>query len=217
MTEVEKKSKNKDYILAVASSVCKNITYPKKNDYVKAIIDLRSKDDKLINQTYSPEDIRSGISKAIDALIEEGRFMYLLNDEGKKYYVPRNYKYETRQIRDNIYNAIKDNVKIIDRDILIVSYNVCAIKAEPIGDIKIKELFRNCLGNQCFHILKNQTFLYIMLRDRDAKLEIPNEKSKEYMTIKALGSAIRKLYNIQNNISTKKVKAKLPIKNTSAE
>ena len=51
-----------------------------------------------------------------------------------------------------------------------------------------------------------------MLKNRNDKLEIPNEKSDEYIVIKALGQAIKKLYNIQKNIPPKNIKKKLPIK-----
>ena len=214
MTNVEQKSKkNKDYILAVASNVCKTVAYPKKNDYVKAILDEKSKEPEFQNQKLVPEDIRSGVSKAIDNLVLHGDFVCLLNDHGKKYYAPNKGKYKQRKIRDNIHDALKDKIKVVDKDILIVSYNVCAIKIEPIGDVKVKALLEGCLGDKCFHILKNQTLLYIMLKNRNNVLERPNKQSEEYMIIKGLGLAIRKLYNLQNGISTKKGKNKLVKKN----
>ena len=177
------------------------------------MIFLRCSSLRTVGEASSPcFIIRSGISKAIDNLVSTGDFLCMCNEDEKPYYVPNVGKYRQRYYKDNIFNAIKDSIKIVDKDILIVSYNVCAIKAEPIGDVNIKEVFRNCLGDKCFHILKNQTFLYIMLKNRNDKLEIPNEKSDEYIVIKALGQAIKKLYNIQNNIPPKNIKKKLPIK-----
>ena len=205
----EKKKKYKDYIVDVTSNVCKKITYPQKNDYVKAIVEIKNEVDGVQDQPYTTENLRSGISKALDSLVSEGKYLCMKNEAGKLYYVPNCGKYKQRYHKDRIFNDIKDKVTVVDKDILIVSYNVCAIKVAPIGDVKIKKLFEDCLEGYCYHILKNQTFVYITLRSQSELLEIPNEKSDEYVVIKALGQAIRKLYNIQNNIPNKKTKIKL--------
>lgn len=197
LTTKEKSTMNRNYILAVCKKVCHETKYPKKNDYVKEIAIRRTKDENILGEGYKAEDIRSGISRAIDRLVEDGEFICLYG----RYYVPNKGNYKAEHLSLSFYEILKGKVKIVKREILIVSYNMCAVLIEPVGDIQVKELLKKCLGDSCFHILKSKSLLYIMLKEDKDKMIVPDKSSEEFILIKAIGMAIARLYDEQKNNS----------------
>lgn len=204
-------SKYKRFILATAKEFQKNKNHrPRKRDYCTEVV-------KLVNNTpgyekTTEEKARPQISKTIDKM-SQGTSNDLLCLQGK-YYVINNDTYFDEKLTEECYLTLRGRISVTRKDILKISYNMCGVKIKAKdNDEDIKKIVSDCLGENCFSVLKSKNLVLIMIKCNADDNSVPTENSREYTIMKAIEGAISRIYEDQKKEGLMPLKRKRKRKN----
>lgn len=193
----KKPSKYENIILQIARNFH---TAGKKNnrkvDYYTEI-EKKLKEKVPPNAKYpSAEQMRSQVSRVISKL-SDGTNGKLLCIQGK-YYVLNLATYFEEKLTEEYYLFLKEKIVAKRRDILRMTHNTCVVLVEPKNNNEdISEIFSDCLGSNWFASMEGENSLLIMIKCNSESKKVPDEKSKEYVLMKALENAITRIYEDQ--------------------
>ena len=212
------------YIEKVFDEVCKKNRYPIKQKYAEAIARYRNKNDPSLKnikekEYFTAENVRPNVSRALDRLCnkENPPIICIQN----KYYVPNNGEYLYEILCDKYLSYLQDKIIVENKDVLLISYNMCAFWAyknpnylEEDLDIneELEEFESNgktlqtahsyiarCLEDYCFGVFGESDFIQVMVKHSNNIGVVPNEKSKDFAVIRALEYALIRIYEQQHN------------------
>ena len=219
--EVYKEGNYEFYILKVMDDVCKKDKYPIKQKYAEAIAEYRNEHDpSLRNKSFKfkAENVRPNVSRALDRLCKRKNPPIVCFNE--KYYVLNNAMYLYERLSEEFLSFLKDRIIIDNREVLLMSYNVCAFWAYKNPDFpedsncsEIEEYeesgvlrqtahkyIAECLGEYGFGIFGERNFIQVMVKCTTELGVVPNETSKDFAVIRALENAVTRLYEKQNKV-----------------
>ena len=192
-------SKYSKYILMAADKFHENGNHrPQIKDYRFEVLELM----KANNRKNIPEDkqARYQISRALKRMSEGTNNDLLCINE--KYYVLNNDTYFQEKLIEECYEYFKKLIIVKRKDIIRISYNMCALSVELKADDDtntIGSIFKDYLDDACFDVLECENLLFVLLKCDPESKEIPKEDSREHMVIKTIEAAIEKIYNDQEH------------------
>ena len=112
------------YILEIVDKLLQETNYPRVKDYAIPIARMKTINEHS-QQELSEDNVRPSVSKALKHLSskKDGKFIHYK----KRYYLPNTDKYLRQKISEECYDALVDNVVVVDRDVCFCSYNMCMI------------------------------------------------------------------------------------------
>lgn len=199
-------SKYQKIIIDVANNFYTNGNHhPKKVDYCAEVV--RIYNTKPHDAKITEAQARFQIARVIDQL-SEGTNNQMLCLQGK-YYVINNEAYLNEKLSEEYYLFLKDKIRVLRKDIIEISYNMCGVLVEPQnGNDKIVKIISDCLGDNCFNVTKGRDIVLIMLKCNPEDNYIPTGKSNEYLIMTALGNTISRIYEDQKKEGLKPLKRK---------
>lgn len=208
------------YILQVMNEVCEKHKYPIKQKYAEAIAEYRNEHDPSMDSKkfkFKAEDVRPNMSRALDRLCKkENPPIICFNG---KYYVPNNAMYLYERLSEEYLNFLKDRIIVDSKEVLLMSYNVCAFWARKNPDFQdetedsdeVEEFEENgvlnktahkciaeCLGEYGFGVFGEKSFIQVMVKCTTELGIVPNKKSDEFAVIRALENAVSRIYENQH-------------------
>jgi hypothetical protein len=233
MNEKNTAQKYREYILAVLDTVYARTDYPQKKDFAIEVAKAKTTAEDLKHAKYTPEQVRPSVSKAIDRLCLEKDSPIL---RYKKYYVRNTSKHLFEKLSEEYAEYLRDRIIVENPHVLLISHNMCAFwasenpeygkEAIPLDAnangaevISVKsseneqratvhEYIAECLGDNSYAVFGQDNFIYAMVMcssDPEPGI-IPGADSREFVVIRALEDAIRRLYK-EKRIQLKKKKA----------
>ncbi len=222
--------KYREYILAVLDTVYARTDYPQKKDFAIAVANVKTKNECNGDGEFTPDQVRPSVSKAIDRLCQEKNPQIL---RYKKYYVRNTPKHLFEKLSEEYANYLRERIIVDKPNVLLISHNMCAFWASdnPIygGDTitsdantteaeedsvgtnenkkcdMVHEYIAECLGDDGYAVFGEDNFIYAMVMCSPTPGKIPGEDSREFIVIRALEDAIRRLYK-EKHIQFKKRK-----------
>ena len=134
-----------------------------------------------------------------------------------KYFVLNTETYFQEKLIEECYDYFKDKIKVNRKDIMRISYNMCALLVElkANNDVcTVGELFKDYLDDNCFEVLECENLLFILLKCDSENKEIATEESRENIIINVIESAISRIYEDQEREGRRALKRKRRQKNT---
>ena len=195
-----KKNEYEPLVEKVMDQVCEKYTYPIKQKYAEAIAELKSK-DCAPGTGFTPESVRSNVSRAIDRMCDETP-PRLLCYKGK-YYIPNNEKYLFEKLSEDFYKYLHTRIQVDKKKVLFISCNTCAFFASIKPDYKEKEeekgfsihqYIGNCLDDYLFAIFGEDNFVQAMVKCSTDFAYIPDKYSIDFTVLRALENALTRIY-----------------------
>lgn len=169
---------------------------PRKIDYCSEVVKIYNKNPYVTKVTE--QQARFQISRVIDKM-SEGINNDLLCINGK-YFVLNNDTYFKEKLVEECYEYLKDKIKVNRKDIMRISYNMCALLVELKNDNEnttVGDVFKNYLDDNCFEVLECENLLFILLKCNAESNEIPQKDSRENLIINVIESSISRIYENQ--------------------
>lgn len=189
-----------EYITEVIEAVTREFKYPRKKEYSIAVAKLKTKRECKNGGRYTADQVRPSVSKAIDKMVADPKGNLICYQN--KYYLPKTEKYLYEKLSEEYLNYLRDKIKVIQKDVCLISYNMCAVWAESLEnsdtDSDVYHCLSECLGEYCYAISGEEDFSYVIVKCSDNISVVPDQQSKEFAVIRALATAISNLYSEQH-------------------
>ncbi len=197
-------SKYFDYILSAAQKFHNEGNHrPQIKDYC---IEVSNYMKKRKSDHPTPEQARYQISRALKRM-SEGSNNKLLCINGK-YFVLNTETYFKEKLIEECYDYFKDKIKVNRKDIIRISYNMCALLVElktNNDNTTVGEIFKDYLDDNCFEVLECENLLFILLKCDPGSKEIPTSDSREHLIINVIESTVSRIYEDQERSGKRKL------------
>ena len=170
------------YVLALMDKVTKEYQFPQKKHYDFEVAKLRTQKECEGDNRYTPEQVHSNVSRTLDRLSKGTSSKFI---RYKRYFFPNTDEYLFYKLSEEYYDFLEQVISIEEK-VCLMSYNMCAIWANPLTEKSVNDCIAECLGENVYAVFGEDSFFYVILKHPETQQAmIPNENSKEFVVLKA--------------------------------
>lgn len=211
-----------DFVIQASKKLTVESDYPQCKDYDITVAQIRTAQAKaeakaeaekrgeengeLKYAKYTPEQVHSNVFRSLQRLSNSSNGPII---RYRKYYLPNDPKYLFEKLSEEFFEYLDEKIKV-EKRFCYASYNAGAFYASSLCDMGVGECIELCLDEYLYAVLEAENVFYVIVKYPNSDeiqshndcipkdIDIPNKNSKEFVVLRALESAINRLFDKQH-------------------